>query len=75
MKESFIVRFCHIPLVSSAVDHVGSLYSRSKQNHPLVGAMCKAAEMSCMVAAISAQPILNRLEEPSKNLHSLIRYF
>jgi hypothetical protein len=65
--ESFFTRFFHIPLVSTAVDRVGSFYSHSKERHPIIRFACEAAEFGLQVAVVSAQPVLDRLEEPSKD--------
>jgi Perilipin family len=70
MENRFITRLYRIPLVSAAVDHVESLYSRSKDRHPIIRLACEAAEFGLQVAVVSAQPVLDRLEQPSKSWHN-----
>jgi hypothetical protein len=72
MEKSFITRLFHIPVVSAAVDRVGSFYSHSKEKHPVIRFACEAAEFGIQVAVVSAQPVLDRLEEPSENWSEFI---
>jgi len=65
MMQSFAARLYHIPLVSTAVDQVGSFYSRNKERHPLINIACRVAEISFKAAIVSAQPIFDQLEQPS----------
>ena len=66
MEDNFVTRLSHIPLVSSAIGQVGSLYSLGKERHLLFRLACRAAELSFKVAAASAQPVIGRLEQPSE---------
>ncbi|NXA02148.1 PLIN3 protein, partial [Nesospiza acunhae] len=64
--QSVVSRVASLPLVSCACGAVASAYGRTKERHPSVGSVCRAAEKGLRTltaaAASGAQPLLTRLE-------------
>ena len=60
----FLNRVGQLPLVTSTMDQLGSLYTRTKESNRLVNMTLTTAESGVKVITVSAMPVLNKLEKP-----------
>lgn len=65
-NQNVVERVVSLPLVSSTVGLVSSVYTNTKDNHPYIKSVCEAAEQGVRtitsVALNTASPILDKLE-------------
>jgi len=66
METQFLSRLCNIPLVSSTLNQLSTLYSQNKLNNNVVRLACETAEFGVRVAASTTKPLLYRFEPQSE---------
>ena len=73
-KSNFFGCLRRIPLVSSAISRLGDACERSKQKNVAFRFACQTTEIGLRLVVFTAQPVLDRLEEPSEFGSSDCRY-
>ena len=65
-QPQFLNRVVQLPVVATAFDQLTSIYCRTKESNRLMKYTLQTAESGVMLATKTAQPVINRLETPSK---------
>lgn len=60
----FLSRVGQLPMVTSTMDQLGSLYSRTKESNRLMKFTLQTAESGVKVVTCSAMPVINKFEKP-----------
>ena len=63
----FVTRVSTMPIVTSAMDQLTTIYKQTKDKNKLFKATLETAESGVKVAVHTAKPIVNKLETPSKS--------